>query len=130
MSIDSWRQDVGIAGRSLWRARGFAGLAAVTLAIGIAGSTAMFALIQGVLLRPLPIPEQDRVFVAWTQPRGGGFSHVPYQLPNIERIGRETTLLESVSAVTYNGTLSFIVVDQGVPGYIDGTACAAPWRAG
>ena len=122
MSIDSWRQDVGIAGRSLWRARGFAGLAAVTLAIGIAGSTAMFALIQGVLLRPLPIPEQDRVFVAWTQPRGGGFSHVPYQLPNIERIGRETTLLESVSAVTYNGTLSFIVVDQGVPGYIDGTA--------
>jgi putative ABC transport system permease protein len=122
MSVDSWRQDLQIAGRSLWRARGFAALAAVTLAVGIAGSTAMFALIQGVLLRPLPIPEQDRVFVAWTQPRGGGFNHVPYVLPNIERIGRETALLESVSAVTYNGTVPFIVVDQGLPAYIDGTA--------
>ena len=122
MSIESLRQDVRIAARSLWRARGFTALAVVTLAIGIAGSTAMFALIQGVLLRPLPIPEQDRVFVAWTQPRGGGFNHVPYQLPNVERIGRESTLLESVSAVTYNGTASFIVVDQGVAGYIDGTA--------
>ena len=122
MSVAAVGQDVRIAWRSLRRARGFAGLAAVTLAIGIAGSTVMFALIQGVLLRPLPIPEQDRVFVAWTQPRGGGLNHVPYQLPNIERIGRESTLLASVSAVTYNGTLPFIVVDQGVPGYIDGTA--------
>lgn len=122
MSIESLHQDVQIAARSLWRARGFTGLAVVTLAVGIAGSTVMFALIQGVLLRPLPIPDQDRVFVAWTQPRGGGFNHVPYQLPNIERIGRESTLLESVSAVTYNGTLPFIVVDEGVPGYIDGSA--------
>jgi putative ABC transport system permease protein len=122
MSVEALYQDLRIAARSLWRARGFAGLAAVTLAVGIAGSTAMFALIQGVLLRPLPIPEQDRVFVAWTQPRAGGFSHIPYQLPNIERIGRDSTLLESVSAVTYNGTVPFIVVDQGVPAYIDGTA--------
>lgn len=122
MFVDSAFLDIRIAGRSLWRARGFAGLAAVTLAVGIAGSTVMFALIQGVLLRSLPIPEQDRVFVAWTQPRGGGFNHVPYQLPNIERIGRESALLESVSAVTYNGTVSFIVLDQGVPAYIDGAA--------
>lgn len=122
MSFESLRQDVQIGSRSLWRSRSFAGLAAVTLAVGIAGSTVMFALIQGVLLRPLPIPDQDRVFVAWTQPRGGGFNHVPYQLANIARIGRESTLLESVSAVTYNGTLPFIVVDEGVPGYIDGSA--------
>ena len=42
------------------------------------GNTAMFALIQGVLMRPLPVREQDRLLVAWTQPRGGGFNHVPY----------------------------------------------------
>ena len=115
-------QDLQVAARSLWRARGFAGLATATLGVGIAGSTVMFALIQGVLLRPLPIPQQDRVFVAWTQARGGGLNHVPYRLPDIERIGRESALLDSVSAVTYNGTLPFIVVDGGVAGYIDGTA--------
>ena len=122
MFVESLRQDARIAGRSLWRARGFAALAVVTLAIGIAGATAMFALIQGVLMRPLPVREQDRLLVAWTQPRAGGFNHVPYVLPNIERIGRESTLLESVSAVSYNGTVPFIVVDEGVPGYIDGVA--------
>lgn len=119
MAVESLHQDARIAFRSLGRARGFAALAVVTLAIGIAGTTAMFALVQGVLMRPLPVREQDRLLVAWTQARAGGVAHVPYVRPNIERIGLESTLLEAVSAVSYNGTVSLIVVDEGEPGYLD-----------
>ena len=117
MFVESLRQDARIAGRSLWRARGFAALAAVTLAIGIAGATAMFALIQGVLMRPLPVREQDRLFVAWTQPRGGGFNHVPYVSFRTSNASAARARCSSrVSAVSYNGTVPFIVVDEGVAG--------------
>jgi putative ABC transport system permease protein len=122
MSFESWLLDVQIAWRSLRRARGFSALAILTLATGIAGSTAMFALIQGVLLRPLPVHAQDRLFVAWTQPRGGGLNHVPYQLSFIQAIARESALLEAVAPVSYSGTVLWTVVDGGDASYIDGAA--------
>jgi hypothetical protein len=37
----------------------------------------MFALIEGVLLRPLPVREQDRLLVAWKELRSSGFAHDP-----------------------------------------------------
>ena len=52
-------QDLRLATRGLARARGFTGAAVLTLALGISGTTAMFALIQGVLLRALPVHEQE-----------------------------------------------------------------------
>ena len=59
--IERTIQDVRYAGRLLWRAKAFTTAAVLTLALGIAGTTVMFALIQGVLLRPLPVREQDRL---------------------------------------------------------------------
>ena len=43
------------------KASGFTATAVLTLAVGVAGTTVMFALVQGVLLRPLPVREQDRL---------------------------------------------------------------------
>ncbi len=54
--LERWRDDLRLAVRGLARARGFTAAAVLTLAIGIAGATAMFALVEGVLLRPLPVP--------------------------------------------------------------------------
>ena len=65
MFLESLNQDLRLACRGLWRAKSFTGAAVLTLALGIAGTTVMFALIQGVLLRPLPVHEQDRLIVAW-----------------------------------------------------------------
>jgi hypothetical protein len=61
--------DLLIALRSLWRVKAFSAAAAVTLAIGVCGTTVMFALIEGVLLRPLPVREQDRLIIAWKEVR-------------------------------------------------------------
>ncbi|HTV02364.1 MAG TPA: ABC transporter permease [Luteitalea sp.] len=57
---DVWR-DLRVGCRALLRAPGFAVVAIVTLALGIGATTAMFSVVRGVLLRPLPYPDQERL---------------------------------------------------------------------
>ena len=54
-------QDVKYAARSLRRTPGFAVVVLLTLALGIGATTAMFSVVRGVLLRPLPYPQAERV---------------------------------------------------------------------
>ncbi len=56
-------QDVRFALRSFRRAPGFSIVAAITLALGIGATTTMYSVIDGVLLRPLPYPEAERLVV-------------------------------------------------------------------
>jgi predicted permease len=59
-------QDVRYGARALWRARSFTCVAALTLALGIGGSAVMFSVVDGVLLRPLPYRDADRIAMLWT----------------------------------------------------------------
>jgi putative ABC transport system permease protein len=59
-------QDFRYALRQLRRSPGFAAVVVATLALAIGGTTAMFSLIQGVLLRPLDYPEADRLVTLWS----------------------------------------------------------------
>ena len=58
-------KDLRFAVRSLRRSRDFTSAAVVTLALGIGLATAAFALLDGVLLRPLPYPASERLVVVW-----------------------------------------------------------------
>ena len=112
--LEHFRQDLWLALRGLRKAKGFALAAILTLAVGSAGTTVMFALIQGVLLKPLPVDEQDRVLVAWQEIRASGFAHYPFRAEQIDRIGRDSQLLQSVAGVDYNGAFPAIAVENDV----------------
>lgn len=62
---DGWLQDVRFAARQVKRSSGFFAIAWITLVLGIASTTAIFSVVRGVLLRPLPYPDADRIVQVW-----------------------------------------------------------------
>ena len=63
--LEELRDDVRFAVRQLKSSPGFTFVAAITLALGIGANGAIFALADATLLRPLPLPEPDRLAIAW-----------------------------------------------------------------
>ena len=59
--LEDTLRDLNYAVRQLAKARGFTAVVILTLALGIGANTAIFSVFYGVLLRPLPYPEQDRL---------------------------------------------------------------------
>ena len=69
-------QDLRYAARGLRKNPGFTAVAVLTLALGIGATTAMFSLVNGILLRPLPYPEQDRLIELVHEAPGVGISRI------------------------------------------------------
>src|SRR5258705_13451833 len=63
--LEAFRDDCRYAIRGLRRAPGFTAVVVLTLALGIGANCAIFALVDAVLLRPLPFPNPDRLVMVW-----------------------------------------------------------------
>lgn len=71
-TMETWWRDVRLAVRGLAKSPAFTGVVVLTLALGIGATTAVFSVLEGVVLRPLPFPEPDRLAVVWQNDRATG----------------------------------------------------------
>src|SRR3954447_25209639 len=96
------------ASRTLWKDRGFAITAVLSLAIGIGANTAIFSLVSGVLLRPLNYPDPQRlVAVAIATPQFRNGEPLPINLGHLVEWRKHTNSFESIGAYR-NTTMSLI----------------------
>lgn len=75
-------RDARYALRGLRRDPGFSVAVVVVLALGIGATTSMFAVVDALLLEPLPYPDPDRLVMLWTTTPGQGRSTMPLSGPN------------------------------------------------
>ena len=122
---DVLRQDVRVGARLLTRRPGFAAAAMLTLALGIGGSTSIFAVAYAVVLRPLAFPESERVVrVGWLgegQEMTGGLWSASYG--DLQAIREKGTAFETIGGIAIDslssesGTLTVLRPDNsGVAG--------------
>ena len=71
-SLESFVRDVRYVTRALVRTPAFFAVTVITLALGIGATTAIYSVIDGVLLRPLPYPDADRIVQLWQVGEKGG----------------------------------------------------------
>src|SRR4029077_9423586 len=76
-------RDIKFAPRSLLRARGFAFTVILTLGLGIGANTAIFSVVRGVMLRPLPHKNGDRLMYLRQSAAGPGSENILFSVPEI-----------------------------------------------
>jgi predicted permease len=96
-------EDVRLALRGLRRTPGFFVAAVALLAIGIAAASAIFSVAMTVLVRDLPVRDQDHLIALWANARGAA-TEVPTMLDRYERYGRETKTLSAIAGIAHYGS--------------------------
>ncbi|MQA92944.1 MAG: hypothetical protein GEU90_22475, partial [Gemmatimonas sp.] len=97
-AIEDLRQDARFTVRTLRKNPGFALVAVLTLALGIGANTAVFSVVDGTLLRPLPYPEADRV--VRVQELDGNGSPMPVTGGNFEDWREMSRSFEAIAVYT------------------------------
>jgi len=104
-------QDIRYAARTLLNAPAFTMIAVVALGLGMAVNTTIFSVINGMLLRPLPVPHAEQLTVlAMAQPGMSGFQ--PFSYPVYQDISHQTNVFSDVLA--YRITLTSLSADRKV----------------
>jgi predicted permease len=92
------RQDIAYAVRALRRRPGFAAIAVVTLALGVGANSAIFSVVHGVLLKPLPYRAADELMMVRTEYTNG--TAFPLSAPDFMSVHDESRAFQQVAALT------------------------------
>src|SRR6185295_12686588 len=114
--------DLRYALRSLFKQPGFAAVVVVTLALGIGASTAIFSVVNAVLLRPLPFPNAERLEVVWGNYRALKIERLPAKAAEYEDYAKQTEVFDAVAAYANH---SFNVTTGAEPERIRGLFVSA-----
>jgi putative ABC transport system permease protein len=112
--MDALLQDLRYALRTLLRSPGFTLVAVLTLALGIGANTAIFSVVNAVLLRPLPYPDPDRLVMLWgTYPE---FGQTTTSLPDFRDWREQSTAFGELAG--HVPTTSNLAIAEGEPGRV------------
>jgi predicted permease len=101
--VDTLRQDLKFAFRMLVKDRGFAITAILTLALCIGANSALFTMVQSVLLRPLPFPESSRLVFSFDGFPGAGVERAGTSVPNYVDRAALTDVFQSYALYQWSG---------------------------
>ncbi len=100
--IETTVRDIRYAWRSLWRTPGFAGLVILTLGLGIGATTAIFTVVNALLLQPLPYREPDRLVFVWQDLTDAGYPRAPLSAPELLDLRHRASLFEGFGGIWAN----------------------------
>jgi putative ABC transport system permease protein len=110
-------RDVRHAARRLTRTPMFTVATVITLALGIGANTAIFSIVNSVLLKPLPFPEPDRLVGLWQTAPGVNISDLPASIADYVTYREESRTLADVAIWTGN---TYTVTGRAEPERVDG----------
>ena len=115
--MDSLLQDIKFGSKLLWKDKGFAATAIITLALGIGANTAIFSVINAVLLRSLPFEEAERIVLIYNSYPGAGAPRAGAAAPDYFDRLEQTDAFEEIAMYTTTGlTLGDLGTPQQVVG--------------
>ena len=99
---------------------GFTAVALITLALGIGANTAIFSVVNAVLLRPLPYPQSERL--VWLSERGPNFPTMSISYPNFTDWRAQQTVFEHLGVYNWG---SYNLTGRGEPQRLTGVRLSA-----
>jgi putative ABC transport system permease protein len=119
---DTLWQDIRFGCRTLRRSPGYTAAAVTVLALGIGANTAMFSVIRGVLLAPLPFPQGHELVLVQQSARA---SNVDDAGVSIQELDDYRARLKSVGDLVEHHSMSFVLLNQGEPDRIQAAVVSA-----
>src|SRR5271165_7533534 len=109
--------DLKFAFRQLLKNPGFTAVAVIALALGIGANTAIFSVVNGVLLRRPPIPRPNQVVVVLATNPAKGIDRYPVSVPDFIALREHTHSFDKIAASEEDG---FILAGRGDPERLGG----------
>ncbi|MFY9609328.1 MAG: ABC transporter permease [Blastocatellia bacterium] len=109
--MDTLWQDIKYGARTLRRSPGFTGVAILALALGIGGNSAIFSVVNAVLLRPLPYAEPDRIMRIFATAPERGLDQTSSSYQRTTAITEQNQLFEHAGAYTFD-TANLTGIDE------------------
>ncbi len=110
-------QDLGFASRRLSKQPGFTLVALLALALGIGANTAIFSLLDAVVLKPLPYPAPERIVAVWATSPEQGLPQTEISFPKMRALGEQA---RSFAALTAYVEEPMNLTERGDPLSLDG----------
>ncbi len=113
--LEQLREDMRFAFRILRKSPGFTLVVVITLALGIGANTAIFSVVNGVVLSPLPYHQPEQLVIVWAKKPLGG--NIAPSYPDFEDWQRETRSFQAMAAF---GFRTFDLTNPGSPEHMEG----------